>query len=677
MTKVRLYEISRDLNINSEEVVNEARELGLDVKSHASTVSEEEMELIKESIWEQNKADRPAEKKPVPDKETPAGEAKEDVEEEVEESEEPSEAATKKISINENMSISELAETASLDIDEVIKAFKSENIIVTANQRVNTSHVKRVMKKLGYIVELEDIFETPQKVKRKNFKKRAPVVTVLGHVDHGKTHMLDTIRNANVIASESGGITQHIGAYKVKLPSKEDEITFIDTPGHEAFTAMRARGANITDIVILLVSGEDGVMPQTVEAINHAKAAGVPIIVAVNKMDLPGFDGVRTRTQLTQHGVITEDLGGDVVAVDISAKDGTNIQELLEMIVLQAEMLELKAPVDGPGEGVIIESELDKRIGATATLLVTEGTLNRGDCFVCGLVPGKVKMMSDDKGQKLSRALPSDPVKILGFEELPQAGDKFSVIADRKEARSIAEDRKEKAKREVQKKDEKFTLEDLKRQLSGEEKNELNVILKTDFTGSMEAIKDAFGKLDSEEVQLNILHSAVGGVNKKDIMLAEASDAIIIGFNVSAPSSVKKEAERAGVEIRTYRIIYEIIEDIKKALEGMLEPEKEEMVLGRASVKRIFKITGAGTVAGCSVSNGVIKRKEPVRLIRDSRIVYDGKIGALKRFKDDVSEVASGYECGIKIANFNDIKEGDIIECYRIEEKKRKLEDTV
>ncbi len=687
MTNIRIYEISRELKLSSKEVIKEARELGIDVKSHSSSVTEEEALLIKESFEELKEASEPAkEKKKTKEKEEKKEEpAKEEeiIEEEPAEEEpavkiqkEPAqETSRQKIEVNENMTVAEIAQAAGSETDALIKSFKTNNIIVTANQRPPTAYTEKVLKADGIDVEIKDIFKEPQKIKRKDFRLRPPVVTVLGHVDHGKTQVLDTIRHTRVVAGESGGITQHIGAYKVTIPSKGD-ITFIDTPGHEAFTAMRARGANITDIVVLIVSGEDGVMPQTVEAINHARAAGVPIVVAVNKMDLPGFDGQKTRTQLTQHGVITEDFGGDVVSVDISAKEGTNIEDLLEMILLQAEMLELKAPVDGPARGTVVESELDKWMGSTATVLVTEGVLRKGESFVCGLVPGKIKKMTDDTGKELKEAYPSTPVKILGFEDLPLAGDKFAVVGDRTQARDIAEARREKSRVEVSRKEETFTLEDLKRQLSGDGLKELNLILKTDFTGSMEAIKDSFRALDSQEVNLNVLHAGVGGVTQKDVMLAEASGAVIIGFNVASPGSVKKEAERAGIEIRTYRIIYEIIDDIKKAMEGLLEPEKEETALGRADVKKTFNISGVGTIAGSQVSQGTIERNSQARIIRDSRIVYDGKIAALKRFKEDVAKVASGYECGINIANFNDVKAGDIIECYRVEERKRTLEET-
>ncbi len=682
MTNVRIYEISRELKLSSKEVIKEAQELGIDVKSHSSTVNDEEAELIKESFQEQQektetskdkKEEKAKKEKTVEDKKKPARPEKEAVVED--KKEEFREVSRTKIKINENMTVTDIAQTAGLDTDALIKSFKNNGIIVTANQRPPTAYTEKVLKADGIDIEIEGIFNEPQEIKRKDFRLRSPVVTVLGHVDHGKTQMLDTIRHTRVIAGESGGITQHIGAYKVSIPSKGD-ITFIDTPGHEAFTAMRARGANITDIVVLLVSGEDGVMPQTIEAINHGRAAGVPMVVAVNKMDLPGFNGQKTRTQLTQHGVITEELGGDVVSVDISAKEGTNIDELLEMILLQAEMLELKAPYDGPARGVVVESELDKWTGSTATVLVTEGVLRKGESFVCGLVPGKIKKMTDDRGKDLTEAVPSTPVKILGFEDLPHAGDKLAVVAERTQARDIAAARQERAKVEVAKKEEKFTLEDLKRQLSGDGVKELNLILKTDFTGSMEAIKDSFRSLDSQEVNLNVLHAGVGAVTQKDVMLADASGAVIIGFNVSTPGKVKKEAEREGIEVRSYRIIYEIIDDIKKAMEGLLEPEKEETVLGRADVKKTFNISGVGAIAGSMVSQGTIERNGQARIIRDSRIVYDGKIAALKRFKDDVAKVASGYECGINIANFNDVKAGDIIECYRVEERKRTLEET-
>ncbi|MEA3506585.1 MAG: translation initiation factor IF-2, partial [Elusimicrobiota bacterium] len=492
--------------------------------------------------------------------------------------------------------------------------------------------------------------------------------------DHGKTQLLDTIRKTNIIASERGGITQHIGASRVEIEGK-GAITFIDTPGHEAFTAMRARGAQITDIVVLVVAGDDGVMPQTVEAINHIKAAGVPLIVAINKSDLPEYNAEQVRTQLSRQGILTEKWGGDVIDVEVSAMKNKNLDELLDLILLQAEMMELTAPEGSPAKAVVVESEVDKRMGPMATVIVTEGTLKTSDPFICGATPGKIKAMTDEAGKRLKEATPSTPVKILGFEDTVRTADNLVVLDSRKKAREIAGVRKEEIKTDKFVTREKITLEDLQKQLMGEESKELKIILKTDVAGSLEAIKDALAKFDNEEVQLNIMHGDVGAVTKQDIMLAASSEAIIIGFNISIPGSIKKEAEREGVQIRTYRIIYEILDDIRKAMEGMLAPEEKEINLGRADVLQVYNITGVGTIAGCRVVNGLIQRTASARVLRDSKIVYEGALGSLKRFKDDVSEVASGFECGINIANFNDVKVGDVIESFKIESRKRTLNE--
>jgi len=689
--KVRIYELAGKLSLESKEVINEARELGIEVKSHSSTVTQEEAELIEESFKEQEKtgAEVPKEKeaekaedktkKPerpekISDKQKIEKEAEIPAEEKKPKHEPKPVKTAKKVVVDPEMTVESLAELIEADTETLIEEFSEHGILLTPSRRIDTDDAVKVLNKMGYDASVSDIFGEPENITRKNFQLRPPVVTVMGHVDHGKTQLLDTIRHTNIIAKESGGITQHIGASKVTIKGK-GSITFIDTPGHEAFTAMRARGAKITDLVILVVAADDGVMPQTVEAINHARAAGVPMIVAINKIDLPEADPEKVKTQLTRHGIVPEDWGGDIITVAVSAKEGTGVNDLLEMILLQSEMMELKAPVEGPAKGVVVESELDKFVGSTATVIITEGTLNTGDSFICGIAAGKVKAMTDDTGKRVKTAGPSEPVKILGFEDLCNAGDIFYVVKDRSQARDLSEKRKEALKKEVKLQPDKVTLEDLKKQLLGEENKELRIILKTDVTGSMEAIRDAIMKFETDEVALNIIHSDVGGITKKDIMLASASDAVIIGFNISAPGSVKKEAEKEGVQIRTYRIIYDILDDIKKALEGMLEPEEKEVVLGRAQIKKIFNITGTGTVAGCAVTEGIIRRSANIRVVRDSRIVYEGKLASLKRFKNDASEVASGYECGANVEGFNDIKEGDILESFEIQERKRSLEE--
>ncbi len=661
-SKIRIYEIAKELGVENSEVIGEARELGIEVKSHSSTVTEEESELIKQGVAELQKGKdlkTKTQKKRKKAMEDSAAEKK------------------KTILIRENTEIEDIASQAELDKEIIVKKFKKAGFSFSSDKKLDIEEAALVLEELGYKVKIntaekEKIKEVDEE--KRKYKLRAPVVTVMGHVDHGKTQLLDTIRKTDVIKRESGGITQHIGASKVTVEGKGD-IVFIDTPGHEAFTAMRARGAQVTDIVVLVVAADDGVMPQTVEAINHARSADVPVIVAINKMDLPDASAEKVRTQLSHNNIITEEYGGDVISVEISAKENKNIDEILEMIMLQAEMMELRAPVDGPAKGVVIESELDKRIGPTATVIITEGILNRGDAFICGMVAGKVKAMADSSNKRVKKAGPSTPVSILGFEDLPQTGDKLVVMEERTQARGIAQERRDEMQSAKPKQAEKITLEDLRKQLMGEEKKELNIILKTDMTGSMEAIKDSVMKLSTDEVKINVIHSGVGSVTKKDIMLASASDAVIIGFNISVPGSIKKEAEKEGIQIRKYRIIYDIIEDIKKALEGMLKPAEEEVSLGRAEVKKIFKISGVGTIAGCGVFNGVIRRNASARVIRDSRIIYEGNLAALKRFKKDVSEVASGYECGMNIENFNDIKVGDVIESYEIRERKRTLEE--
>ncbi len=681
--KVRIYEIARELGVESREVIREAAELGIEVKSHSSTIDEEEAGLIAESFREQeNKESGESSEPEVSEKELPSeqpeeapAEPKEATSGEREPGKSgPAPAAPRSvIKVDTGMTVGALADKLGLDVETLIANYREFDIIVSENQKIDDENTRMVLEHMGYEAEVTAVFSEPE-ARRLNIQPRAPVVTVMGHVDHGKTQLLDTIRQTNIISGERGGITQHIGAYRVSVEGKGD-IVFIDTPGHEAFTAMRARGAGITDMVVLVVAADDGVMPQTVEAINHANAAGVPIIVAVNKIDLPEADPKRVRTQLSTHNVLTEEWGGDILSVDISARENIKVDDLLDMILLQAEMMELSAPVEGPARGVVVESELDRRTGPTATVIITEGTLSTGDCFICGVAPGRVRAMSDHSGKRIDKAGPATPVSILGFEELPDAGDIFSVVSDRSEARSLAEERALKVKSETGGGPEKITLEDLRKQLLGEEQKELRIILKSDVAGSLEAIKDSLTKMKTEEVSINIIHSGVGGVTKKDIMLASASDAVIICFNISIPGSAKKEAQREGVQVRTYRVIYEIIDDIKKALEGMLEPEEVEEVLGRAEIKKIYNISGVGTIAGCAVINGTVKRNGRARVIRDSRIVYDGKLAALRRFKDDVSEVASGYECGINVENFNDVKEGDIIESYDILERKRTLSE--
>ncbi|NMA13850.1 MAG: translation initiation factor IF-2, partial [Clostridia bacterium] len=501
--------------------------------------------------------------------------------------------------------------------------------------------------------------------------ERPPVVTVMGHVDHGKTSLLDAIRKANVIATEAGGITQHIGAYQVEINNKR--ITFLDTPGHEAFTAMRARGTQVTDIAILVVAADDGVMPQTIEAINHAKAAEVPIIVAINKIDKPSANPEKVKQELTEHGIIAEEWGGDTIMVPVSAKTQEGIPQLLEMILLVAEVGELKANPNRLARGTVVEAELDKGRGPVATVLVQKGTLHIGDNVVAGTTFGKVRAMIDDKGRRVKTARPSTPVEVLGFSEVPPAGEVFVAIADEKDARHIAGKYQIKKREEELGKTARVSLDDLFKQISEGEVKELNIIIKADVQGSIEALSQSLNKLSTNEVRVNTIHSGVGTITESDVMLASASNAIIIGFNVRPDTNTRKVIEAENIDLRLYRVIYDAIDDVKAAMAGLLEPTFKEVVIGRAEVRATSKVPKVGTIAGSYVTEGKITRQAGVRVIRDGIVIHEGKISSLKRFKDDVKEVVSGYECGIGVENFNDVKENDAIEAFIMEEIKREL----
>jgi translation initiation factor IF-2 len=491
---------------------------------------------------------------------------------------------------------------------------------------------------------------------------RSPVVTIMGHVDHGKTSLLDAIRSTHVTDQEHGGITQHIGAYHVQVDGRS--VTFLDTPGHEAFTAMRARGAQVTDIVVLVVAADDGVMPQTVEAINHARAAEVPIIVAINKIDRPDANLEKVKRGLSEYGLVSEDWGGDTVFAPVSAKTQEGIPELLEMLLLQADILELQANPNKLARGTIIEAKLDRGRGPVATVLVQEGTLRVSDAFVCGVFYGKVRAMVDDRGHKVDAAPPSFPVEILGLQGVPQAGDSFVAVTDEAKARQVAEYRHSKQRETELVKSSKVSLEELYDQIKAGDMRELRVVLKADVQGSVEALTEALGRLSSDEVKLRAIHGSVGGITESDILLAAASNAIVIGFNVRPESKGAALAAKEGVDVRLYTIIYEAVADVRAAMEGLLEPTYREQTLGRVEVRQIFNVSGAGTVAGCSVTEGKVQRGSLVRLLRDQVVVHEGKLGSLKRFKDDVREVAAGYECGLAIEGYQDIKQGDVIEAY-------------
>ena len=585
-------------------------------------------------------------------------------------------AESKVLKITEFVTANELASMMDVSVTQVIGTCMSIGMMVSINQRLDAETINIVAEEFGFttsyvseevsnaIVEEEDAEE--------DLEERAPIITVMGHVDHGKTSLLDYIRKANVIAGEAGGITQHIGAYNVKLEDGR-HITFLDTPGHEAFTAMRARGAQVTDIAILVVAADDGVMPQTIEAIDHAKAAGVPIIVAINKIDKPEADPDRIKQELTNYGLISEEWGGDTIMVPVSAKKGMGIEELLEMILLVAEVAELKANPNRNAKGKVIESKLDKGRGAVATLLVQAGTLHVGDFLIVGTTQGRIRAMFDYKGQAVKVAGPSTPVEILGLNEVPEAGDDYIAVDNEKLAKQVADKRqKEKHLQEISR-NTKVSLEDLFAQIKEGDIKELNIILKADVQGSIEAIRQSLEKLGNDEVRVNIIRTAVGGIREADVMLAAASNALIIGFNVRPDVGARKMAEKESIQINTYRVIYEAIEDVKAALSGMLDPDIKEVELGQAEVRSTFKVPKVGLVAGCYVTEGKITRNARVRVVRDGVVIHDGNLGSLKRFKDDVKEVATGYECGLGFERFNDIKEGDILEAYTFEEVKRAL----
>jgi len=586
---------------------------------------------------------------------------------------EEQEEEIKIVQIPEIITVRELAELLRVPPNVVMAELLKKGVLSTINQTVPSEVALQVAEALGFLAEVKKEEEVLEEEIPDHWEKlpRPPIVVVTGHVDHGKTTLLDAIRKTNVAQREKGGITQHIGASVVQLPDGR-KITFLDTPGHEAFTSLRARGSQVTDIAVLVVAADDGVMPQTVEAINHAKAFNVPIIVAVNKIDKPGADPQRVRRELSELGLIPEEWGGDTIFVDVSAKTGQNVESLLEYILLMAELLELKARVEGPAKGTVIESKLDKQKGPTATLLVQEGTLKVGDPVVAGTTYGKIRAMFDDKGRKLNSAGPSTPVEVLGFEELPIAGDTFMVVEDEKKARQIAEIRKQK-KEQQEKLSKGLMLEEVFKKIEEGELKELKLILKTDTVGSLEALKKALTELSTPEVSVRVLHGAVGGITENDVMLAEASQAIIIGFNTRPDLKAKETAEREKVDIKLYSIIYEAIEDVKNALRGMLKPVQKEVVLGSAEVRATFKIKGVGTVAGCYVLDGKMVRNANARLIRDGVVIYTGKIEGLKRFKEDVQEVARGFECGIKLKDYNDVKVGDVIECYEVRLEKPSL----
>ncbi|MGB1779793.1 MAG: translation initiation factor IF-2, partial [Longimicrobiales bacterium] len=582
------------------------------------------------------------------------------------------------VKVNEFLTVAELAELVDVSASEIIgSAFKNLGLMVTINQRLDFDQIELLLDEFNFTAVKEEEYVAEAEVEEEEedpatLQPRPPVVTVMGHVDHGKTLLLDKIRSTNVVAGEAGGITQHIGAYHVELDDGRS-VAFLDTPGHAAFTAMRARGADVTDITILIVAADDSVMPQTIEAISHSRNAGVPMIVAINKCDLPAADPIRVKQELLQHNVNVEDFGGDVLAQEISAKQGTGIEELLDKVLLQAEMLELKANPDREAQGTVIEAQLDPGKGPVATVLVQKGTLRVGDSFVCGLFDGRVRSMLDERGHPVEEAGPSVPVQVLGAGGVPQAGDTFQAMSADQASEIAATRQRLDREKQLRVRERGLKLGDFGKLVQAGQLSELPIVIKGDVDGSVQALSDSLEQLSTSEVAVNIVHRGVGAINESDILLAQTAGAVILGFRVRPQTAARQAAERDDVEINVYDVIYEAVDDITAALEGMLSPEKKETVEGTAEVREVFKVSKVGTIAGCYVSEGRIDRKGHARLIRDGVVVYDGEISSLKRFKDDAKEVREGFECGIGIANFNDIKVGDVIEAYSVEEVARTL----
>ncbi len=583
---------------------------------------------------------------------------------------------SKIIKVTEYVTVSELASMMNVPVTQVISSCMQLGIMAAMNQRLDAETLSVVADEFGYEVQFVDadleeaVFETPDD--EKDLRRRAPIVTVMGHVDHGKTSLLDNIRRSNVIAGEAGGITQHIAAYSVKLESGQ-QITFLDTPGHEAFTAMRARGAQVTDIAIIVIAADSDVMPQTREAISHAQAAGVPMVIAINKVDLPTANPDKIRESLANMNILVEEWGGKVQCQEISAKKGIGVNDLLEKVLLEAEMLELKANPDRNAVGTVIEASLDKGRGYIATVLVQNGTLKVGDYSLSGQYSGKVKAMFDERGNKVDKAGPSRPVLVLGLDGSPQAGDKYMVFDDEKEAKQIAARRMQLKREQSVRASKHITLDEIGRRIAIGDFKELNIIIKGDVDGSVEALTDSLENLSTDKIHINIIHRAVGQITESDVLLASASEAIIIGFNVRPSTNAKRLAEQEQIDIRTYSIIYDAINEVKDAMEGMLAPEFKEEIVCNVEVRQVYKISKVGTIAGCMVLDGKITRNTKIRVIRDGVVVHTGELDSLKRFKDDVKEVSKGYECGLSIARYNDIQEGDIIEGYQMVEVKPKL----
>lgn len=707
MSKVRIYELAKELNVSSKELINILKtEFNVDVKNHMSVLSDEDSELIKEYLEiKDDTKEKSNNDSEINFKSIEKNEEKQDIVQEyedimIEQIDKLSQKSKNKnknkkqfnfkneksvvdenkvddiIEIGKTISVKELSQKINKSTADIIKNLMFLGLMVSINQEIDFEIAKKLCEKyeIECIQKSSEAEEEKYKsievkeVDVKNLSKRPPIITVMGHVDHGKTSLLDFIRKTNVTQKEAGGITQHIGAYKVQV--NDEIITFIDTPGHEAFTQMRARGAKVTDIVVLVVAADDGIMPQTVEAINHCKSAGVPIIVAINKIDKPEANVDKVKQELTEHEIVAEDWGGDTVFVSVSAKTGQGIDELLEMIILTADIQELKANKKANPQGTVIESKLDKGKGPLATLLVQDGVLKVGDSVVVGNTYGKIRAMYDENDNVIKEAGPSIPVLVLGLNEVPDAGDKFEFVKDEKVARQISDERKQQIK-DNQNNNSKISLETVYSQIKEGTIKELSLIVKSDVQGSSEALKQSLEKLSSDSIKVKVIHSAVGAINESDIIFASTSNAIIIGFNVRPDNNALILAEKEKVDIRTYRLIYEALDDMKSAMIGLLDPDIKEVYLGRVEIRQLYKISNVGTIAGCYVLDGKITRNCNVRVLRQGVVIFESKLSSLKRFKDDVKEVAKGYECGLSIENFNDIKEEDIIEGFEMKEFKR------
>jgi translation initiation factor IF-2 len=673
---VRVYELAKHHGLSSKELIKVLEGLGVSIKNHMSTLDPDTIMLVESELNPQQKISLDEEKdadiKPNQEKEVNViVEAKKETPE-VAPKETPEDAP---MQVQEGVTVGTLAAMLNLQSTQLIMQLMKLRVMATINQSLDYQTLLVLADQFGFEAvrkkTLEEKLLSDEEDPPESLVARAPVITIMGHVDHGKTSLLDSIRQSNVSESEAGNITQHIGAYHVEL--ENGSIVFLDTPGHAAFTAMRARGAQATDIVVLIVAADDGVMPQTIEAINHAKAAKVPIVVAINKIDVPGARQDYVKQQLVDNDLVPEDWGGQTICVEISAIEGTGIELLLEMLLLEAALLELKANPNKSARGVVIEAQVDKGRGAIATVLVQSGTLKVGDTFVSGRYSGRVRAMMSDDGRRIKEAAPSTPVEVLGFTGVPEAGDLFFVIDSEKDARAISDERQDKYRISKLGAHSHVSLDDLFQQIQEGEIKELNVIIKGDVQGSVQAITESLLKLSTLEVKINVIHEATGGITETDILLASASDAIVVGFNVHPTTEAVKATEIEGIDVRTYTVIYDIISDIRSAMEGLLDPEVREVIIGRAEVREIFNAPRIGIVAGSYVNWGKITTNQPLRVLRDNRMIYEGKVNSLRRFKDNVNEVQANYECGIGIDEFNDIKIGDVLECYVHEQVARTL----